>query len=558
MKSSGSSVMRVRIGFLAVLVSVAWLCVQGAAQAREYRPVVFVPGLMGSTLVNKDGEQVWGGYGDVLSRFEQLAFPSDPSKDTVRASGILENFDIAFGFFTVKAYGPLTSFLREKLGDRLNVFAYDWRQSNFASACDLVRYIDKRQALADAALTDAGITLVTHSMGGIVGRIFISYRAPAGTAPTAENPCPHQYNVSLFIPIAAPFNGAGLALKTLTDDVGFKWKIIRLEKDVILGVFFTVPSIYELLPRYGNCCRERAAGGFRAVDLLNVATWRRYSWIPAKLWNFRKADRLPFLEERLRASQRVRQIIQTPLPEGVRFLSIWGHNQSTSSVVTVTHGGTGVRAMQTWSEKSDGDDTVPELSASACQPDQPPVAKRKPCSNIPDILPMERKMWRVSNTHLGLMEDERVHKTIIWALDRYGSIVAGARSLEDDEIPDDIAPLLMTSAGSRSADETGLAKAEFLNVPEIVASGTVQTLLVRAIDGDGLPLAPTSIQNLKVSVRTSTGAPVESAISMTSLPGHFGISYTAPKGPDALTIQVRLPATAGVEPRVDTLVLVED
>jgi hypothetical protein len=171
---------------------------------------------------------------------------------------------------------------------------------------------------------------------------------------------------------------------------------------------------------------------------------------------------------------------------------------------------------------------------------------------------MERKMWRVSNTHLGLMEDERVHKTIIWALDRYGSIVAGARSLEDDEIPDDIAPLLMTSAGSRSADETGLAKAEFLNVPETVASGTVQTLLVRAIDGDGLPLAPSSIQNLKVSVRTSTGAPVESAISMTSLPGHFGISYTAPKGPDALTIQVRLPATAGVEPRVDTLVLVED
>ncbi len=550
--------MRMRSVAVAAIMAIFWACTQGAAQAREYRPVVFVPGLMGSTLVNKDGEQVWGGYGGVLNRFEQLAFPSDPSKDTIRASGVLENFDIAFGFFTVKAYGPMTSFLRGKLGDRLNVFAYDWRQSNFASACDLVRYIDKRQALADAARADAGITLVTHSMGGIVGRIFISYRAPAGTQPTAENPCPHQYNVSLFMPIAAPFNGAGQALKTLTEDVGFKWKVIRLEKDVILGVFFTVPSVYELLPRYGNCCRERAQGGFRAVDLFSIDTWRRFGWIPARLWNFRKEDRVPFVEARLKASQRVQQIIQTPLPEGVRFLSIWGHNQSTSTVVTVSRGQPGTKASQTWSEKSDGDDTVPELSASACQPDAPPIAERKPCSNIPDLLPLDRKMWRVPNTHLGLMEDERVQKTVMWALNRYGSIVAGARSLEDDEIPDDIAPFLMSSAGARSLDETGLAKAEFVNAPETVGSGATQSVLVRVIDGDGAPLGRTALNSLKVSVQTSAGTAVPASVSITSLAGHFGISYTAPKGPDALTIQVRLPATAGVEPRVDTLVLVEE
>jgi hypothetical protein len=167
---------------------------------------------MGSTLVNKDGQQVWGGYGDVLGRFEQLAFPADPAKDTIRANGVLEQFDIAFGFFNVKAYGPMTDFLKRKVGDQLNVFAYDWRQSNFASACDLVRYIDKRKNLADAASGQGGITLVTHSMGGIVGRLFISYRAPAGTAATETNPCPHQYNVTLFMPIAAPFNGAGHAL----------------------------------------------------------------------------------------------------------------------------------------------------------------------------------------------------------------------------------------------------------------------------------------------------------------------------------------------------------
>jgi hypothetical protein len=76
----------------------------------------------------------------------------------------------------------MTDFLKRKVGNQLNVFAYDWRQSNFASACDLVRYIDKRKNRADAASGEGGITLVTHSMGGIVGRLFISYRAPAGTA----------------------------------------------------------------------------------------------------------------------------------------------------------------------------------------------------------------------------------------------------------------------------------------------------------------------------------------------------------------------------------------
>jgi hypothetical protein len=542
----------------AVILAVLLALSPGNANARDYRPVIFVPGLMGSTLVNQDGEQVWGGYGGVLNNFEQLAFPSDPAKDTIRASGILENFDIAFGFFTVKAYGPMTTFLREKLGGQLNVFAYDWRQSNFASACDLVRFIDKRKALADAARTRDGITLVTHSMGGIVGRIIISYIAPEGTLPTAENPCPHQYNISLFMPIAAPFNGAGQALKTLTEDVGFKWKVIRLEKDIILGVFFTIPSVYELLPRYGNCCRERETAGFRAVDLFSVDTWKRFGWIPSKLWNFKKTQRVPFVEERLKSSRRVQQIIETPLPEAVRFLSIWGHNQSTSTVVTVRRGQTGARATQAWSEKSDGDDTVPELSASACQPDQPHVAARKPCSNIPDLLPVDRKMWRVPNTHLGLMEDERVHKTVLWALNRYGSVVAGARSLEDDEIPDDISPFLMSSAGARSLDETGLSKAEFVNPPETVAPGSTRTVLVRAVDGDGVALPQSAAAGLKVSVRTASDAVVPATISGTSLPGHFGISFTAPKVSDALTIQVRLPATAGMEPRADVLIMVAD
>jgi len=550
--------MGMRLVVSAVVAACLLMCAQTVAQAREYRPVVFVPGLMGSTLVNKDGQQVWGGYGGVLSRFEQLAFPADPTKDTIRASGILENFDIAFGFFTVKAYGPMTSFLRTKLGDRLTVFPYDWRQSNFASACDLVRFIDRRQALADAARADAGMTLVTHSMGGIVGRIFISYRAPAGTAPTAENPCPHQYNVTLFMPIAAPFNGAGQALKTLTDDVGFKWKVIRLEKDVILGVFFTVPSVYELLPRYRNCCREREEGALRAVDLFSLETWKRFGWIPAKLWNFRRTDREPFVEERLRASRRVQQIIETPLPESVRFLSIWGHNQNTSTVVTVRRGEAGTKASQTWSERTDGDDTVPELSASACQPDAPPIADRKPCSNIPDLSPVDRKMWRVPNTHLGLMEDDRVQKTVMWALNRYGSLVAGARSLEDDEIPDDIAPFLMTEASGRSLDETGLAKAEFLNVPETVRSAATQTVLFKVTDPAGEPLARSAAGTLSVGVRTSAGAEVPAIVSQTSLRGVFGVSYTAPKGPDAVTIQVRLPSSGGVEPRVETLVVVEE
>jgi hypothetical protein len=136
--------------------------------------------------------------------------------------------------------------------------------------------------------------------------------------------------------------------------------------------------------------------------------------------------------------------------------------------------------------------------------------------------------------------------------------VAGARSLEDDEIPDDIAPFLMTEASGRSLDETGLAKAEFLNVPETVRSAGAQTVLFRVTDPAGEPLARSAAGTLSVGVRTSAGTEIPAIISQTSLRGVFGVSYTAPKGPDAVTIQVRLPAAGGVEPRVETLVVVEE
>jgi len=549
------------MGFRSIVVTtlrsaLLLMMLASTAVARDYRPVIFIPGLMGSTLVNKQGEQVWGGYGDVLGRFEQIAFPPDPSTDTINANGILENFDIAFGFFAVKAYGPMTDFLRSNLGNRLQVFSYDWRQSNFASACDLVQYIDKRPELAAAAKADPGITLVTHSMGGIVGRIFMSYRASAGTAPSASNPCPHQYNVGLFLPIAAPFNGAGHALKTLTDDVGFKWKVIRLDKDAILSVFFTIPSVYELLPRYHNCCRSTSGGKLALVDLFDVENWRAFHWIPAHLRNFPNSKRIAFVTDRLKAAQRLHAIVETPLPSQTRFISIWGYNQSTSTVVTV-HGNGPQKASQDWSEAADGDDTVPELSASKCLPNETQGPDRKPCSTIADLTPQDRRMWRFPNTHLGLMADERVQKTVLWALNRYGSITAGPRSLEEDTVPDDIAPFVISSANARSLEDEGLASAAFVNPPESVKGGMTQTMLVAVKDATGQPLPLSAASTVSASVRTASGLLIPATVAMTSKPGHVGITFQAPKGPDALTIEVRLPKTQDVEPRTETLVLVE-
>lgn len=529
--------MRVAVRIFIALVWLTSLAVSGA-KAADYHHVIFIPGTMGSRLVNADGDLVWGTIGATQLRFEQLAYPLDPSKDTLRPDGLLKDVKLYFGWFKVQAYGPMSDFLtRTVAADHYHEFAYNWRQSNFKTACDLVKYIGGKSALARAAKSDDGITLVTHSMGGIVGRTFISYRAPSGTPKSATNPCPHQYNVTLFLPIAAPFVGAGQALKTFTEGMANYWKLIRFSNSTISRVFFSIPSVYELLPRYAKCCMATVGGQPSAVDLFALSEWNAYGWIPtADVEEFRTPQFKAFMQQRLDATKRLAKILGAPLPSATQLFSISGYNQPTSTFVKLQRGGT-----NTWTEAPDGDDTVPEVSS---------------------IPPRGLERWRVPNTHVGLMADERVHKLVKLALDKFGSTVIGPRSLPEDgseaDIPEDLRPYLMTGVSAKTIDDVGLYKISFRDLPPSFAGDSKQEIHFTANDASGAPLPSSKADDIEVTIETGDGAKVSAEVEADGN-GMFTISFRTPKAPDVCSILVALPQDgAEVQSRAEEMFAVAD
>lgn len=119
--------------------------------------VVLVPGVMGSSLANADGKEVWGvgarGISDALrtlgGSIRDLTLPIDqgdgPAPDGVTPTGLIAGLHMIPGIWSpIDGYGRLQGFLqRPRFGLRLDrpeipeappgnlvLFSYDWRLSN--------------------------------------------------------------------------------------------------------------------------------------------------------------------------------------------------------------------------------------------------------------------------------------------------------------------------------------------------------------------------------------------------------------------------------------------
>ncbi|MEO1369107.1 MAG: hypothetical protein AAFX50_18170, partial [Acidobacteriota bacterium] len=164
--------------------------------------LVFVPGIMGSVLVNASG-RVWpptvieaiAGY----RRVEELL------GEDVEATEPLRNV------------GPM-GFYRSLLDDlaacgyveggedrRLVSFPYDWRRSNQVSAAALADHLDREFADAPA---DLEITFIAHSMGGLVCRFILESGAFSDR--------PWFSRIRRLMTLGTPQVGAPLALHRLS------------------------------------------------------------------------------------------------------------------------------------------------------------------------------------------------------------------------------------------------------------------------------------------------------------------------------------------------------
>ncbi len=333
----------------AALAAVALLWTQGFAQAQKQpkadqgakiqRPLILVPGLLGSRLCRPDPadpaktQVVWGTV-SALAQFPTIQLSHEAgASDPIKPCGIVREI-VFLGLYTQDVYAPIIRHL-EKTGYRedrnLFVFSYDWRRSIFENAGALERFIREK-------VPDGKVDIVAHSMGALVARTYIVHgRGSEKVARLFSAGAPFQGSVKVFQTVERGWGPLNVAMGGLD---GFRRTMLSF------------PSIFELMPRYKQCCDE---DGQTAFNPANIENWKGLHWEGVD------PKTMPDLAETFARIRALEQIASTPMPSGVEDILLVGVDQRTPqrAAFRAASGTSVLRVQNTWA----GDGTVLRDSA---------------------------------------------------------------------------------------------------------------------------------------------------------------------------------------------------
>jgi len=209
-------------------------------------PVVFIPGIVGSRLVRaSDGKEIWPDVGDMLlspsdDYLDDLALASDGSQISGKemvASSIIDKESVLG--ISASFYAPILQALENdgySSGTNLFTFPYDWRLGVRNAAAALANTV----TAARAASPDGKISIVAHSMGGLVLKEYLAELSDDSFVDKA-------------ILLGDPQLGAPLAFKDLNygDNLGFQIPVLNLDvlnHAEVKKIAQNMPGVYDLLP----------------------------------------------------------------------------------------------------------------------------------------------------------------------------------------------------------------------------------------------------------------------------------------------------------------------
>ncbi|MEM7282431.1 MAG: FHA domain-containing protein, partial [Pseudomonadota bacterium] len=196
-------------------------------------PVVVLPGIMGSELVDSEG-LFWPNMGRALRNPEKMAVGRDSD---LRVGGISKKVVVVKGVIKLEAYSRLVDFLEEGLGYKtgkdLLQFAYDWRQDNRESAQKLKVAIDDWRE--NVIGKNTRFMILCHSMGALVSRYYLQCLGGAA-------------NVSKFVTMGGAHFGAPFVIQTLM--YGPDLLPLGIGRKGLHAALMTMPSAYQLVPPY--------------------------------------------------------------------------------------------------------------------------------------------------------------------------------------------------------------------------------------------------------------------------------------------------------------------
>jgi hypothetical protein len=285
--------------FLVTVFSFAFLT--NGVLAEPDRPVIVIPGLLGSKLCERtSGKLVWGTKWS-LSNFSELALPFnyDPNNLPHVPCGLIEAVNI-LGPWQIHQYDDLVKTLEGlgyQNGKNLFLFDYDWRLTSRQSARRLDDFIQKY-------VPSGKVDVVAHSMGGLIAKIWL---AELGG----------NQRISWLVTLGTPFLGSAATFKTLDEGWGF-WKNLAAHGlGTVRETAMTFPSLYELLPAYGRCCGFPSSGPQPTFfDPFALASWQRFKWAPQR---FTSADGQAWLGQTLADAKAIARL---EIPSGTHVISI--------------------------------------------------------------------------------------------------------------------------------------------------------------------------------------------------------------------------------------------
>jgi hypothetical protein len=323
-----------------------------ASRAKFGDLIIIVPGMLGSRL-NHNGAPLWGDartflewartHGGQLGKLSVGA--DDPSLDDlgdgIVPDGLIDGFLVVGRFLKVGGYGALARALQRdlslKLGENLQLFAYDWRRDLRVSTRRLATKAEGwLQAWRNrSGNRDAKIVLICHGMGAIIARAYADVEKGWSAIRT-------------IISIGAPFLGSIRALDLLYFGVDFQSYGLPLHD--LTSMARTLTSVYQLLPTY-PAIRTFTGEVVSPFDI-RMPTFEHHKIERARQFHRDLVD----CHARNRSSEGYAQMISK---------SIVGIGQPTIEVAQLLPNGTLAIDREAPEEAHDGDGMVPRFSAEA-------------------------------------------------------------------------------------------------------------------------------------------------------------------------------------------------